>query len=77
MFCARRLWQEELWELYLAGPNCFMQNPKAVAKMLDWSVYQQHWTGIPEAELKGSAVWLRIGDTDEEWLVLLHKRWGA
>ena len=57
VFCARRLWQEDLYELYLAGEYCFMQNPKAVAEMLDWSHYHEHWPDIPVAELKGSAVW--------------------
>ena len=74
VFCARRLWQEELYEVYLAGEYCFMHNPGAVAEMLDWSRYHQVWEDIPEAELKGSAVSLRIGCSDEERLVLLHKR---
>ena len=51
-----------------------MQDAKKVAEMLHWSRYHDHWPDIPTAELKGSAVWLRIGATDEERLVLLHKR---
>ena len=74
VFCARRYWEEDLYEVYLAGKKCFMQDAKAVAEMLHWSRYHDHWPDIPTAELKGSAVWLRIGATDEESLVLLHKR---
>ena len=37
VFCARRFWQEELLDVYLAGSWCFMQNPSKVCKMLHYS----------------------------------------
>ena len=33
VFCTRRLWQEDIEEVYLAGPECFMKSPQAVATM--------------------------------------------
>ena len=74
VFCARRLWQEDLHEVFLAGPKCFMWNPSAVAEMLAWEHYHEAWPLIPEADLKASAVLLRIGATTDERMVLLHKR---
>lgn len=76
VFCARKHWREELHEVFLAGPDCFMESPAEVAKLLHWKAYHQHWPDIPEEELKASAVKLRIGDTEprEYQLVLLHKR---
>ena len=59
---------------FFAGPECFMQSPAEVAKLLHWKRYHEHWPDIPEEELKASAVNLRIGDTDQRQLVLLHKR---
>ena len=73
-FCARKQWREELHEVFLAGPDCFMESPSEVAKLLHWKTYHEHWPDIPEEELKASAVNLRIGDTDQRQLVLLHKR---
>ena len=74
VFCCRRLWREDLLLVYLAGPSCFMSSPSKVADLLDWSAYHQHWPDIPVADLKASAVNLRIGDSDVFKLVLLHKR---
>ena len=61
-------------EVFLAGPNCFMASPSLVAEMLDWKLYHEHWPDIPEAELKASAVNLRVGSSENYRLVLLHKR---
>ena len=74
VFCTRRLWQEDLLEVFLAGPQCFMRRPDIVAEMLAWERYHEAWEHIPVAELKASAVWLRIGTTTQERLVLMHKR---
>ena len=74
VFCARCLWREELTHVFLAGPNCFMASPQRVADLLDWKEYHSLWPSIPEAELKASAVNLRIGNTDEYRMLLLHKR---
>ena len=35
VFCARLLWRENLWEVFLAGPDCFMASPEVVAQMLE------------------------------------------
>ena len=51
-----------------------MHNPVAVAKLLCWKRYHEAWPKIPEKELEGSSVSMRLGDTDNEWPVLLHKR---
>ena len=49
VFCARLHWSEDIsWE-FLAGEDCFMKNPEAVAKLLSWEVYHKHWPDIPEA----------------------------
>jgi len=61
-------------EVFLSGPSCFMQNPKAVAEMLAWEAYHEAWPDIPEEELKASAVSLPVGDAGDERLVLLHRR---
>ena len=74
VFCARLHWQEDLKEVFLAGPDCFMASPKLVADLLDWKEYHAFWPDIPEAELKASAMNLRMGDTDAYRLVLLHRR---
>ena len=74
VFCARSMWREDLEEVFLAGPNCFMASPSLVAEMLDWKLYHEHWPDIPEAELKASAVNLRVGSSENYRLVLLHKR---
>ena len=74
VFCARRLWQEELYVVYLAGDWCFMQSPEKVAELLHWETYHEHWPDIPVEELKGSAVSLGVGAPDDEPLLLLHKR---
>ncbi|CAK0887182.1 unnamed protein product [Prorocentrum cordatum] len=74
VFCARLHWSEDLSLEFLAGKDCFMKNPEAVAKLLSWEVYHKHWPDIPEAELRASAVRLRIGNTDTFQLVLMHKR---
>jgi hypothetical protein len=74
VFCARRLWQEDLYEVYLAGEYCFMQSPKKVAEMLRWERYHEHWPDIPVEELRGSAVSLGAGAPGDEPLLLLHKR---
>jgi hypothetical protein len=76
VFCAMLMWREELYEVYLAGPDCFMKAPGEVAKLLHWKTYHQHWPDIPEEELKASAVNLRVGDSrpPEYQLLLLHKR---
>jgi len=74
VFCARRLWQEDMHEVFLSGPSCFMQNPKAVAEMLAWEAYHAVWPDIPAEELKASAVSLPVGDAGDERLVLLHRR---
>ena len=77
------MWQEELLQVYLAGPNCFMAAPDKVAALLDWERYHAAWSwespngelrGIPREELMASAVELRIGTSDTRRLVLLHKR---
>ena len=34
VFCARLFWSEDLVKVHLAGDDCFMRNPGAVAKML-------------------------------------------
>ncbi|CAK0826890.1 unnamed protein product, partial [Prorocentrum cordatum] len=71
VFCARLHWSEDLsWEL-LAGEDCFVKNPEAVAKLLFGEVYHKHWPDIPEAELRASALRLRIGDADTFQLVLM------
>ena len=74
VFCTRRLWQEDLLEVFLAGPQCFMRRPDIVAETLAWKRYHKAWEHIPVAELKASAVWLRIGTTKQERLVMMHKR---
>ena len=74
VFCCRLLWREELFSVFLAGDECFMASPSRVADLLSWERYHQHWPDIPQAELKASAVNLRIGATDEYRLVLLHRR---
>jgi hypothetical protein len=74
VFCARLLWQEDLEEVKLAGPDCFMASPSVVAELLDWKTYHEQWPDIPEAELKASAVNMRLGNSEEYKLVLLHKR---
>jgi hypothetical protein len=77
VFCARRLWQEEMYEDYLAGDWCFMHNPEKVHEMLHWKRYHEQWPDIPETELKGSAVTLGPGAPGDEpllLLLLLHKR---
>ena len=50
VFCARRLWREELYQAHLAGPSCFMWNPLAVAKMLCWMAYWEESQKIPQTE---------------------------
>ena len=35
VFCALQFWTEELDELFIAGPKCFMQSPASVAALLD------------------------------------------
>ena len=74
VFCARLMWREDVKEVFLAGPSCFMTSPALVAELLDWNKYHEHWPKIPEAELKASAVNLREGNTEIRKLVLLHKR---
>ena len=60
-----------------------MKDPDGVAALLDYKLYHQHWSwegpegetcGIPEAELKASSVYLRVGNTNKRKHVLLHKR---
>ena len=51
-----------------------MKSPQRVAELLDWEEYSTHWPHIPQEELKASAVYLRLGATDQYRLVLLHKR---
>ena len=51
-----------------------MTSPAAVAELLHWRKYHEHWPLIPEAELRASAVNLRVGDSEDYSLVLLHKR---
>ena len=74
MFCARLQWYEELKRVHLAGPACFLTSPQLVADLLDWKKYHDHWPDIPEVELRASAVNLRMGDSEEYKLVLMHKR---
>ena len=81
VFCARLLWHEDLHELYLAGPDCFMKSPERVAELLAWEAYYDLWLGtelhdIPalKDDLESSSVELRVGDTDEVRKLLLHKR---
>ena len=63
VFCARRQWSEDLQEVYLAGPHCFMQSPEAVAVLLDPETYHEAWDLIPKEELLASAVNMRLGDS--------------
>ena len=74
VFCARRPWQEDMYEDYLAGDWCSMQSPEKVAELLHWESYHTHWPDIPAEKLKGSAVSLGAGAPDDEPLLLLHKR---
>ena len=74
VFCARLLWREVLHDVFLAGPHCFMESPALVAELLAWEHYHQHWPDILATELKASAVKLRIGESQDRRLVLLHKR---
>ena len=72
-FCARSFWKEELWEVFLAGEQCFMLNPDAVWKFLSVERYKQRWPLIPEAELLASSV--SVSDSfGQKVQVLLHKR---
>ena len=72
-FCARSFWKEELWEVFLAGEQCFMLNPDAVWKFLSVERYTQQWPLIPEAELLASSVSV-YGSFGQKVQVLLHKR---
>ena len=74
VFCARRFWKEELQLVHLAGEACFMPAPAKVADLLDWRKYAARWPDIPEDELRGSSVSLRLGTTSERREVLLHRR---
>ena len=58
-FCARSLWREQLAEVYLAGPKCFMKAPDRVAELLSWESYHERWPDIPAQNLQASAVALR------------------
>ena len=41
-FCARSFWKEELWEVFIGGNQCFMQNPDAVWQLLSVERYQSY-----------------------------------
>ena len=51
-----------------------MAAPEKVADLLDWHAYAARWPDIPEQELRGSSVSLRIGCTAVHRELLLHKR---
>ena len=74
VFCARLHWKEDLVQVFLAGEQCFMARPEAVADLLDWRTYGERWPDIPEEELRCSAVSLRIGTGSKTREVLLHRR---
>ena len=55
-FCARSFWTEEMSEVFLHGPENFMQNADAVWQLLSVERYHQRWPLIPLKELEASAV---------------------
>ena len=75
VFCARRQWTEDLYEVHLAGLQCFMQDRLAVADLLSVDRYAKRWPLIPHAELAASAVAFVIDDDGGVTRqALLHKR---
>ena len=72
-FCARSFWKEELWEVFIGGNQCFMQNPDAVWQLLSVERYQKRWPLIPEEELLASSVSV-YNSSRQKVAVLLHKR---
>ena len=80
VFCARKLWLEDLYQLHLAGDACFMYNPAAVWDLLACERYAERWPLIQETgELEASCVIVSVPGTRkkptaQEYKVLLHKR---
>ena len=79
VFCARSHWVEELHSEFLAGKDCFMNNPDAVWELLDVEDYHKRWPKIPLEELESSAVIVAASGTAQEngkteYKVLLHTR---
>ena len=72
-FCARSFWKEELWEVFIAGDQCFMQSSDAVWQLLSVERYQKRWPLIPEEELLASSVSV-YNSSRQKVAVLLHKR---
>ena len=76
-FCAMQYWNEELRQVYIAGPSCFMKNPAMVAELLSADWYKKEWPLIPVEELDASAVDLPHKGPDGQATttkVLMHKR---
>ena len=71
-FCARSFWTEEMLEVFLHGPENFMQNAEAVWQLLSVDRYHQRWPLIPLKQLEASAV--DVGTSRKRKLVLMHKR---
>ena len=76
-FCALQYWSEELRQVYIAGPSCFMKSPAMVAELLSADWYKKEWPLIPAEELDASAVDLPHKAPDGQATttkVLMHKR---
>ena len=56
VFCAMLHWSEQLKDVYIAGEQCLMKNPSAVADLVSVDCYSEQWPLIPRAELDASAV---------------------
>ena len=74
VFCARKLWSEELHWAFLAGKDCFMHAPSKVMRLLSVDRYHDRWPLIPLEELQASAVALPHGEGNASVSILLHKR---
>ena len=56
VFCAMLRWTEELRMCFIAGPQCDIPNPKALASLLSAEWYMEQWPLIPRENLLASAV---------------------